>query len=147
MSIGDLIRGGLAGNDDPISMIERAAQINYAAHLADTIFQGRGEHSTDPHTASTFQATFLQVTVITRDGGLRKARIHYQAGNEDEPECLDTDPLGHPWPDWLHQKAKTLAPGEPVVIVKRNAHDPTGKTSQGFRRIIWLEPTTLTAGF
>lgn len=123
--------------DPIIAAVEQLAMARHAENVFHTIFRGNAEEPA----AATFHATFIRVEQIEPHPGLLKARVHYQAGDQD-PEHLDTDPLSHPWATHVHTKAAGCVEGDRVVIVKRNAPDPSGKTPAGFRRIIWLHNTS-----
>ena len=125
---------------DPITeRIEQIAIGRYAELAYQNVF---GPVEGEP-AASRFVATFHRVERIEPHPGLYKTRVHYQAGDQD-PEHLDTDPLSNAWAQWVTLKAETCTEGDRVLIVKRNAPDPTGKTPAGFRRIVWIHNLTQT---
>ena len=124
-----------------ITRMEQIAIDRYAELAYQNVF---GPKEGEP-TAARFVATFHRVETIEPHPGLHKARIHYHAGTDDnEPEYLDTDPLNQTWAAHIHTKAQACTEGDRVLIVKRNAPDPTGQTPAGFRRIVWLHNITET---
>lgn len=66
-----------------------------------------------------------------------KAEVTFQAPNEDQPETIETDWLSIPRARAVARIAQGLK-GHKAVLYKLNAPDPTGKVSQGFRRLVWI---------
>lgn len=78
------------------------------------------------------------VKVKADNGAPGKARITFQAPNEDEPEEIETEWLSDPVAYHIASVARDNL-GKQVTMWKHNAPDPAGKVSQGFRRIVWIE--------
>lgn len=89
--------------------------------------------------AKVLRGTVVKVAKVkTADGLPGKARITFQAPNEDQPEDIETDWLTDPVALHIGEVAKAHI-GQQVTLWKNNAPDPENKVSQGFRRVVWIE--------
>lgn len=88
--------------------------------------------------AKVIRATVVKVSKVKAENGAPgKAKITFQAPNEDDPEDIETEWLS----DSVAQHIGTVARehiGRQVLLFKHNT-EPTKEVPQGYRRVIWIE--------
>ena len=111
--------------------------------IAEVMAQRRVQHHVDLiDSGKIIRATIHKVTKVKTDNGAPgKAQLTFLATNSEDGELeqIETDWLSDPVAVHIATVAKAAIGGQPVTLWKHNAPDPTGKVSQGYRRIVWIE--------
>lgn len=88
--------------------------------------------------AKVIRATVVKVSKVKAENGAPgKAKITFQAPNEDDPEDIETEWLSDPVAHHIGAVAKEHI-GRQVLLFKHNT-EPTKEVPQGYRRVIWIE--------
>lgn len=119
-------------SDELVAAVERAMDDRKVARVLEMI-----------DAAVPIRATVIKTEKVkTADGnGVElpgKCRITFQAGNEDEPETIETEWLSDPIA-LRNARVAQAHKGQQVTLFKLNATDPEKKVAQGFRRVVWVE--------
>ncbi len=139
---------GATGVTDPERVFTEATRLLPAAYRIEYFMDLTGDDDMEGYEGGCvrFVEPVVKVTKVSPgDGDGSKARVYYADGpmmtpqGFEDPGYLETEWLGRDLSDRIVVTALASI-GQRCLFYKRNRTDESGKVTQGFRTLVWLQP-------